>query len=184
MYVLDKLAFIAHPRTGSRSCRHVLMELGAAEIGSHHDVSEGAVKTILHQEGVIACTVRNIFDTLVSWWHNNNFQDGTGTPLKHEGPQPFSEFVYDRITNKVNHRWFQKKLYHYALKWPDCRIVRYENLEEDFAKLLKDVGYQATPMPHIGQSLREPYQKYYTPGLRAAVERRWKKDFDRTGYEF
>jgi hypothetical protein len=122
MYVLDKLAFIAHPRTGSRSCRHVLMELGAAEIGSHHDVSEGAVKTILHQEGVIACTVRNgaveigshhdvsegavktilhqegviactvrnIFDTLVSWWHNNNFQDGTGTPLKHEGPQPFS----------------------------------------------------------------------------------------------
>jgi len=183
MYKIDgTIAFVAHPRTGSRSTRDLLLELGAERAAGHHQVDEVMLRNVLTKGGFGACTVRNMFDVLVSWYYNANFNN-QGGPFQPE-PPTFDEYLFTTI-EKPTHRWFMTPIYHYGLPW--CSFhVRYENLEADVVEMLKRAGLPNKPLEHVGKSVarRPDYQSYYGETTRRAVEKRWASDLHLTGYEF
>ena len=175
MYVIkEKLTFIAHPRTGSRACAKLLMGCGAERVSGHHGIDPARI------EGkVVACVTRNMFDLMVSWWHNASFLEGTSN--QHSGAQPFGDYLKDKVTG--DHRWF-KGLYHYGLNHSN-HVIPYEGLQDGMESLLPKVGLVwPSRMAVIGASKRRPYQEYYTPELRHIVEDHWARDFERTGYKW
>lgn len=188
MYKLDgpkeMFGFIAHPRTGSRSTRNILCELGAKKNAGHHQIDEPMSRNILQRGGFLACTTRNMFDVLVSWYFNAHFNN-KGEVLKPEQAVPKFETYINGLIDNPPLRWFQTPVYHYGLSW--CYVVvRYENLEADFNAMLDRAGFNPVKLGHVGKSIgRDPdYRKYYTPELRRQVEERWATDLHLTGCEF
>lgn len=188
MYKLEAdcdIGFVAHPRTGSRTVRDEFMRLGATKHAGHHQVDEVACRDILQKGGIIMCTVRNMFDVLVSWYYNAHF-NGNGDVLNATLEVPtFEKYVYELIENP-KHRWFMTPIYHYGLPWAQVRM-RYENLREDFDHEMESLGVEEVgELGHVGKSVnRDPdYRNYYGRDLRLAVEARWGEDLHLTGYEF
>jgi hypothetical protein len=62
-------------------------------------------------------------------------------------------------------------------------VGRFENIEEDFAKICARIGIDAK-LPHLNSSARTSYRDYYTSASRAVVERHFARDIERFGYEF
>jgi hypothetical protein len=122
-----------------------------------------------------------MFDLMVSWWHNAQFQPGTNKSLKHE-IEPFGEYLHDKAYT-TTHRWFQDPVYHYGLPHSSI-VIRYEDLEAGIRKMFLAAKLRPVMLPVIGKSKRTDYRDYYTPELRAIVEDRWAEDLKLTGYEF
>lgn len=184
MYILDDLGFIAHPRTGSRSAREVLVELGADRCSGHHALDEDKCRGLIKAGGVIACTTRNMFDLLVSWFFNEHYNH-EGKPLNPSIQIPkFEDYIFG-LVEKPRHRWFMTPMYFYGLPWC-AEVIRYENLQEDFNRVLNSIGLASVELPHVGKSIgRCPdYRVYYTEAARKAVEKRWGNDLHLTNCEF
>jgi len=64
------------------------------------------------------------------------------------------------------------------------RIIRFENLAEDFRLVCADLGIPAEPLPKYNKSEREHYSKYYDAELRALVAERFAAEIARFGYTF
>jgi hypothetical protein len=64
------------------------------------------------------------------------------------------------------------------------RIIRFEQLEEDFRALCPDLGMRAERLPHYNRSEREHYFKYYDDELRELVAERFALEIARFGYTF
>jgi hypothetical protein len=64
------------------------------------------------------------------------------------------------------------------------RIIRFENLVEDFNSVCAGLGIPAPPLPRYNRSEREHYSKYYDAELRALVAERFAAEIARFGYTF
>jgi hypothetical protein len=64
------------------------------------------------------------------------------------------------------------------------RIIRFEDIEEDFRAVCADLGLSAEPLPRYNRSVREHYSKYYDDELRALVAKRFAPEITRFGYSF
>jgi hypothetical protein len=64
------------------------------------------------------------------------------------------------------------------------RIMRFENLEEDFRAVCAELDIPATPLPEYNRSSREYYSKYYDDKLRMLVAERFAPEIERFGYTF
>jgi hypothetical protein len=64
------------------------------------------------------------------------------------------------------------------------RILRFENLAEEFASLCADLGIPAAPLPNYNKSKHEHYSKYYDDELRDLVSERFAEEIARFGYTF
>src|ERR1043166_4255520 len=62
------------------------------------------------------------------------------------------------------------------------RIIRFEDIEEDFRAVCADLGLSAEPLPRYNRSVREHYSKYYDDELRALVAKRFAPEITRFGY--
>jgi hypothetical protein len=62
-------------------------------------------------------------------------------------------------------------------------VARYENLEEDFARLCGRVGIRAQ-LPLLNTSSRAAYREYYTAETKALVARHFSRDIERFDYSF
>jgi Sulfotransferase family len=62
-------------------------------------------------------------------------------------------------------------------------VARYENLEEDFARLCERVGINAQ-LPRLNTSSREAYRDYYTAETKILVARHFSRDIERFDYSF
>nr|VFJ51828.1 MAG: Sulfotransferase family protein [Candidatus Kentron sp. FW] len=62
-------------------------------------------------------------------------------------------------------------------------VGRYENLAEDFQKVCRTVGIEAS-LPRINQSVHQDYRAYYNDGTREMVAEYFKKDIELFGYTF
>lgn len=172
MYKLGNLGFIAHPRTASRSTRDMLLALGGRKMNDHHHVHDQTCRKMLSRGFGVACTVRNMFDVVVSWYHNQYPKN----------PPPFRKFIFEDILWYPD-GWFSTPMFFYGLPWCS-RIVRFEYLEDDLRQLLKDHGHKMPDLGHIGKSDRKDYREYYDNVTRKAVAERWSLDFQLTGYTF
>ena len=63
-------------------------------------------------------------------------------------------------------------------------IGRYENLQEDFNKVLKDIGLPAMQLKHLNKFDRENYRSYYTEEDIEKVKKLYKRDIEYFGYKF
>ena len=63
-------------------------------------------------------------------------------------------------------------------------IGRFENLNDDYQKVLHNIGSDSLPLPHIHKSNRERYRNYYTEETKEIVGEFYKKDIEEFGYEF
>jgi hypothetical protein len=155
MYVNEqkKTIFIAHPRTASSATGHILLEMGFVIQGNHHSFD-----TELNLHGwTVASTVRNPFDTLVSWYYNKpreaSFKDWLPIFLNSchflQGPRMFYGTLY-------------------------CtHVLRFEELQYDFNCLCQDIGLPRTMIPKRNVSNRPLHflGEYDYPDLKLITER-------------
>lgn len=174
MYILNDITFIAHPRTASRAVAKALLAVGAEQVAGHHRIN------VPRLTDTVVCVKRNMFDILVSWWHNQNHKLGTNEPLN-ANYKSFEDYVYEKTD--TNHQWFIDPVYHYGLLYAGM-VIEFENLWGGVDTMFELMGLGPVSLPRIGASKRTYYQDYYTPELRRVVEDRWAEDLRITGYSF
>lgn len=66
------------------------------------------------------------------------------------------------------------------------KVLRFENLQSEFADMLEDIGAIHIPstIPHLNSSDHEKYQNYFDDYSKKLVEKIYKKDIDLFKYEF
>ncbi len=64
------------------------------------------------------------------------------------------------------------------------RIMRFENLADDFRSVCTELGLPPAPLPEYNRSSREHYLKYYDDELQALVRKRFAPEIERFGYTF
>jgi len=64
------------------------------------------------------------------------------------------------------------------------RVIRFEQLAEDFRAVCTDLEIAPEPLPRYNRSEREHYCKYYDDELRALVAERFALEIARFGYTF
>jgi hypothetical protein len=62
-------------------------------------------------------------------------------------------------------------------------VGRHETVVEDFRTICRRIGVDAV-LPHENATPHAPYRDYYSPRTRAIVERVYRHDLDRFGYDF
>lgn len=63
-------------------------------------------------------------------------------------------------------------------------IGRFENLEEDFKIICKNIGAEYRGLPHKNKSNRGNYKDYYDERTKEMIYEIYKKEIDYLGYEF
>jgi hypothetical protein len=64
------------------------------------------------------------------------------------------------------------------------RVMRFENLAEDFRAVCAELDIPSAPLPQYNRSSREHFAKYYDEELREFVRRRFALEIERFGYAF
>ena len=160
-----KLIVLEHPRTGSSAVRAALKSIGGRTRGRHTLVKPT-------QGEMVAATVRNPYDIVVSWWLNTK---GKWHTLK------FSDFVSDYIGNSLFTRG--GKLFYFMDHV--TMMMRYETLERDLTNVLKLVQLPPVSLKHTNITENKlPYTSYYTPAIQEAVAQRWGDEIEGFGYGF
>ena len=125
------------------------------------------------------CVSRNPYDRMVSLYTYTRLK--LGVPIK-----TFTDFVDFCISVHGNER--------YSLLWMPQKdyldldigitVLRFENLEEDFANFVADNDLLiSSELPWLNHSNDYPYQSYYDGELRGKVYKMWKVDFVSLNYD-
>jgi hypothetical protein len=64
------------------------------------------------------------------------------------------------------------------------RIMRFENLGEDFRAVCQELGISSAPLPIFNRSTRDDYAQYYDAELRELVGQRFAPEIAHFGYAF
>lgn len=74
--------------------------------------------------------------------------------------------------------------HHDSVQFADW-IGRFENLESDFSKICRELGFAPpSPFPHANRSHRTRYQDYYDAKLRQELTTIYRDDIERFDYRF
>lgn len=171
MYVLGSTGFIAHPKTGSQSARNVLLELGFEAVGNHHDIEPDWVSEL----EVVAATVRNPWDVVVSWY----FHSHSTIPNF-----PSFDVWFDDWINRPNH-YIHMGMF-FGLPYA-THVIRFENLNEDWAAFLKAAGLPHRDLIHINKGhfrKGRPYREFYNDERRDKVAVKFANTINQLGYTF
>ena len=197
----NKTIFIHYPKTGGNSIQDALREYSKDVIVRNSRGQDGIDRFGVYSfEGKnlrkhsslqdyfnvfkkdvfnykIFITIRNPFDRLISFYFS-----------PHRGEQVFDKQNFLRLVNKVptlEHYisfkecfWCKKKLFE------NITILRYENLQEDFIKLSKQIGAEAVELPHRNKSVRKSYKAYYDDDLIDLVKKRHNYEINLGKYTF
>ncbi len=155
-----KVGFIAHPRTASSSTAHVLMQqMGFVIKGDHHAFDP----TWNLNDWEFFCTVRNPFDVMVSWFYNQKRE------------KPFSRWLPEFLDGC---QFLQGERMFFGQS--ACKhIIHFENLQDDFDRVMHDVGLPLMRLPLRNVSARESssFMGYYNPRTAKMVTDRFRQDF-------
>ena len=160
-----KVVFIAHPRTASSATGHTLLQMGFTIWGNHH-----AFDWQLEFEGwVVGCTVRNPFDTMVSWYYNKPREESFDLWL----PRFLSECHY--LID--NHLMFYGQPY-------ATHVLHFENLQDDFTCFCGDANLPYMTIPHrnVSQRKKAHFMTFYNFARTKLVIERFSDDFVNNGY--
>lgn len=128
--------------------------------------------------------VRNPYDYAVSYY---SFTRNNPTSRRHAEAQnwSFGDFLdyferKDRWMPRSQSAWLVGRDGRFLMD----RVMFVEQLEQGFTELTEHLGLPGLSLPHANRSPRKDYRGYYTPELKAQVERIYAADFDHFGYDF
>lgn len=132
--------------------------------------------------------VRNPWDKVVSQFHYR--LKTNQTDLK-ETPIPFNEWVRSVFVEKDPLYYNFPKMFMSQTDWiADANgrilvdeIVRFENLDEDFAQVMQKLG-KCVALPHLKKSKHNHYRDYYDAETAAIIHTYFQQDIDNFGYTF
>ncbi len=179
-YLLNRLSDATSHRIGVKFPRHAKI-IAAMEI-LPRDYFESLFKFAF---------VRNPWDLQVSSYHHiqrerphllkhiSNFEDFLKWKL--EGERPY-HYILDASAEP---QWYSLIDIHGRCVMDF--IGRFENLEEDFYRACKKIGFKRIPsLPHKrrGTNRLQDYRRYYTDKAVELVEKHFRVDIERLGYTF
>jgi hypothetical protein len=162
----------------------------------HSQLSEllrhGVVSAAERRELLVASTIRNPFDALVSHYVkvNRRFSDDPEhRPDALEASATFEGWLRYRFKPNL-YRRFRGWKRDEAARWTDGSdvVMRFERLQADFDDLMRRVGVEErVEIPlynETGRRRKRPYQEFYTPAARRIVEELFAADLAEFGYRF
>ena len=92
----------------------------------------------------------------------------------------FDQYVRSKIFfgGDVNYYMF------HAGRFAVNRVVRFENMQQDFDEVCNDIGIEPVQLPHINKTNHDHYTTYYTDETRRIVERVYAADISLFNYKF
>ena len=135
--------------------------------------------------------VRNPWDRFVSYYldyvedqNEENFKDFAllaGTLQDASFPKPY-------LKNPVSLNLLSQSnvLFNKYTNFNDFdKILKFENLENDFKDLCDDLDLEYEALPHLAQSSdRAHYSEYYNEETKGIIEEAWSEDVTNFGYEY
>lgn len=170
-----KFAFLATPRTASHSVVRALVDqCGAEDIRPPHLPLEDLPVT---GNEFVFTTVRNPYEIVVTDWLK------TAGPWSRKGPieARVSLLDYIRRWDELHQQPGERELFTH-LEVAD-EVMRYENLEADFARVMAQLGWEELRLPHLNPTAgRHPWYDYVDEEAFEAIHQRFGQDFERAGY--
>lgn len=169
MIITDRLGFIAHPNTGTRSIRKALESIGGREIGGYHEVHAPSLDGRIN-----FCTMRNPWDLMVSWFYRTTGGKG----------HCFHEWLPATLKGLRHYEGPGKGLF-YGIR-DSHMVLKFENLQSGFDAVMRFVGEEPIKLDHVGRTDRpRDYRAlYYNASLVDMVERAYFKQIAHGGYSF
>ena len=181
-----KLLFIHIARTGGTSVETALVggDWWKKDPGSKH-ISASQARALYGEEIWQGYTkfaiVRNPWDRLVSMWATAWWWGAT-THLKGKEPESFHEFLMTLQPHP--HEFYRSLHYHEIIDEQLDAVLRFENLDTEFARLMNDIGSDPVELPHVERRVRDAYRTYYDAATRELVATQYANDIATYGYTF
>ncbi len=196
----SRLVFIHVQKTGGISIRNALRGVcpDLEEVYPRHQSLGAALASYPELESyLIAGFVRNPWDRLVSWWAmvrsaserppNHPHRDFLRRPLWRylAGFDDFEDFIRD-IESGSFEQFRTPQLDYLTAAGRQADIIgRAEEIDAGVAELLKRIGAEPVPVPHVNRSKRPAsYRELYGHETERIVERVFQRDIERFGYRF
>ena len=185
-----RYVFVQVPQTASSSIGTELCDNYGGEpiLYKHATYDEFLGKATEEEKSYFSFAgVRNPLDCLVTEF----FRRKAGKRIR-ENPLHYEKYIYIR-DNQASFADFMKKFHSHFHKAADpyCRgvdfIYRYENLQEDFSRVLSKMGIeQIRPLPRFNRSPGKTgsFLSYYTPEIQPMVRMVLRGRMKRAGYQF
>ena len=133
--------------------------------------------------------VRNPWDKVVSHYHYRVRTNQTGLL---EARIEFTDWVKRTYGNQDGFYYDKPKMFMPQLKWISDteenvlvdEILCFENLPEEFNKVLGKIGKKNVTLPHVKKSDRNKYQYYYDKETIEIVRAWFEMDIKTFGYQF
>ncbi len=171
------VGLILSAKTGSRSVLKALRDMDFVErrLGRHR-ICVDTVKEVRDAGGKVYVSVRNPFDTAVSW-----YQAVIRTTSPEENPwsqwlrKIMGRGIFPWVTPGGS--WFP------GAKFADG-LIRHENgIESELCGILESVGLGPVKLEHFGKAVvSRPSSEYWTQDLQKLFVARFRDDFDALGY--
>ncbi len=133
--------------------------------------------------------VRNPFDRAVSSVFHFRQGGSSAAPSDPADFETMLEHWLDRSAKDHNDRAHRRTQHDFVINMQGQiavpHLLRFENLQDDFAQFLDARGISGINLPQRGKSKRiDGYRDYFTPNARALVEREYARDLEHFKYVF
>jgi len=200
----DDLLFIHVPKTGGMSITHLLLDVlpqpvyytlpdpeqdrqlaGVVKLeGKRHESLSEAAEVLtrfgrqLSDFKMIVAVLRNPYDLEVSRYAY--LQKGYAWDAGHNQDLALHEDFETFAKQSVDHARTPLETFFLCegTKPPNLRILRQENLEDDLAEALLELGVSAAALTRRNASHHDDYRRYYTEAAEAAVYDRYRWVFE------
>ena len=196
-----RFLFIHIHKTAGTSITNTLNKLEGTEHLHHSHSMINVLDINKYQNHFKFCFVRNPWGRLVSWYNmmiqkkiHNDF-----SKYLLENSNTFSEFldltdiIMENNPREINrYSTYPKSIGFNQLDYVSDNkgnvlvdfIGRFENLNEDYDKIIEKIGVKDLPLPHLNKFEYKDYRTYYTDKDIEKVYKMYEKDIKYFGYKF
>ena len=168
-----RLIYLAHPRTASNATVEALLSIGFKTHERHHG---GICDAMERKQWYVFTTVRNHFDTAVSWVLRRT-RDRRGWSR---------EIVEWALTEPVNRWVWESEMW--GLHGHDSdEVLKYETLQGSLNALLNRFDLPSVELPRKNETQHRRgrhYHEFFDEDSRAYIEERFGEEMKRYGYKF